>query len=133
MAKHVIFYDGECVLCHRAVQYLIDLDAEKLFAFAPLNGKTAADVLTGPNTCYANANSLVLVEDYQSTNREFWIRSKAIFRVYWLLGGAWNALGWLCFVPGNLGDVFYRWAANHRHQFKFKGGSDLGPKDRFLH
>ena len=132
MGEHVIFFDAECVLCQRAVRYIQQIDESALFLFAPLNGKTAARTLTGPNARLARANTIVLAENYESTEREFWIRSRALFRIYWLLGGKWRSLGWLHFLPGYPGDLFYKWVSNHRHQFKFKGEVDLGAKNRFL-
>jgi predicted DCC family thiol-disulfide oxidoreductase YuxK len=132
MYEHLIFFDGECPLCHRAVRHIIEIDVHRRFAFAPLNGETAEDILTGPQAELKTANSLVLVESYQSTDRKFWIRSRAILRVYWLAGNGWGLIGILCFLPCFIGDLLYRWVAVHRHQFKLKMPQDPGPKDRFL-
>ena len=132
MGEHLVFYDEECPLCNKAVRYILDIDTHKRFAFAPLSGETAAQVLTGPNAHYRRADSLVLLENYQSTERQFWIRSKAILRVYWLVGDGWRIIGWLALFPSWIGDLFYRWAAFHRHQFKFKGNPEFSAKDRFL-
>lgn len=130
MDEHLVFFDGECPFCHRSVRHIVQIDSERHFLFAPLTGKTAKDLLTGPQKPLVHANSLVLVENYQSTEREFWIRSQAIFRIYWLLGS--RILGSLCFLPGWLGDIVYKWVAEHRHQFKIKMPHEPGPKDRFL-
>jgi predicted DCC family thiol-disulfide oxidoreductase YuxK len=132
MDKHLVFYDGDCPLCHRAVRHILSIDPHKRFYFAPLNGKTASEVLSGPNKEYSRMNSLVFVENYQSTEREFWIRSRAILRIYWLVGGQWALFGWLSFFPCWVGDFFYRWLAFHRHQFKLKPIQDLGHKEQFL-
>lgn len=132
MSEHLIFFDGECPLCHRAVHQLIELDEKGEFIFAPLNGKTAARILVGPLEHYRHANSLVLLEQYQSTNRRFWIRSRAVLRTYWIIGGQWKLIGILSFFPGFLGDFFYRWLTEHRHQFKLKMPSAPGPAERFL-
>ena len=130
MDEHLIFFDGECPFCHRSVRHIIENDPQRHFLFAPLAGTTAKDVLSGPQKHLQHANSLVLVEHFRSTHREFWIRSKAIFRIYWLLGK--RIRGSLCFFPGWLGDLVYRWVAEHRHQFKIKMPREPGPRDRFL-
>lgn len=39
-APFILFYDGECGLCHRAVRFLLAEDAAGLFRFAPLGGPT---------------------------------------------------------------------------------------------
>jgi predicted DCC family thiol-disulfide oxidoreductase YuxK len=132
MHEHLIFFDGECPLCHRAVRHILEIDVNKRFVFAPLNGETAGDILIGPQAPLRSANSIVLVENYQSTSRKFWIRSRAILRVYWLNGNGWGLYGILSFLPGWFGDFFYSWVAFHRHQFKLKMPADPGPKDRFL-
>lgn len=131
MHEHLIFFDGDCPFCYKAVCHIIAIDGNRRFVFAPLNGETAADILIGPQAHLRKANSLVLVENYQSTHRKFWIRSRAMLRIYWITGNGWGLLGILSFLPGFLGDLFYRWFAVHRHHFKLKM-PQAGPKDRFL-
>lgn len=132
MYEHLVFFDGECPFCHRAVRHVLEIDEKSRFLFAPLGGETADDLLMGPQAPLKKANSLVLVENYQSTGRKFWVCSRAILRIYWLAGNGWGLLGIFCFLPGFIGDFFYRWFAMHRHQFKLKMPKEPGPKDRFL-
>ncbi len=132
MYEHLIFFDDECPFCHRSIQHIIDIDTHQRFVFAPLTGNTASDILIGPQEKLKRANSLVLVENYQSTERNFWVRSKAIFRIYWLVGNGWGLLGVLSFLPGFVGDPLYRWFAAHRHQFKMPMPKGPIPKDRFF-
>jgi predicted DCC family thiol-disulfide oxidoreductase YuxK len=132
MHEHLIFFDSECPLCHRAVRHILEIDQERHFLFAPLNGETARDILAGPQAPLRSANSLILVERYRSTGRRFWVRSRAILRIYWLNGHGWGLYGILSFLPGWLGDFFYRWIAAHRHQFKLRMPKEPGPKERFL-
>jgi len=132
MGEHLVFFDGECPMCHRAVRHIIEIDKDKIFIFAPLGGETAKNVLTGPQAPLKKANSLVLVENYDSTSRDFYIRSKAVLRIYWLVGNGWGLVGILNFLPGVIGDFFYCYLASHRHQFKLKMPDEPGPKDRFL-
>lgn len=132
MKEHLVIFDGECPFCHRAVRHILAIDVHRHFIFAPLNGETARDILIGPQKPLVKANSLVLVEDYQSTTRKFWVRSRAIFRIYWLVGNGWGWIGILSFLPSFLGDLFYKWFANHRHQFKIKMPHEPWPQDRLL-
>ena len=131
MYEHLVFFDGDCPLCHRAVRHILEIDVGKRFLFAPLNGETAQKILIGPQAPLKKANSLVLAENYRSTERGFWIRSKAVLRIYWLTGDGWGLIGIFSFLPGFIGDLFYRWFAAHRHQFKLQMPQE-GPKDRFL-
>jgi predicted DCC family thiol-disulfide oxidoreductase YuxK len=132
MHEHVILFDGECPLCHRSVRYIIGIDVHKRFMFAPLGGETAKKLLTGPQEPLKRANSMVLVENYDSTHRQYWIRSKAVLRMYWLVGNGWGIIGILSFLPGWVGDFLYNAFASHRHQFKLRMPEGPGPEDRFL-
>lgn len=131
MSDHLIFFDGECPFCHRSVRHIINIDRDQKFIFATLNGETANEVLSGPQANLKKAMSLVLVENYQSTDRKFWTESRAVLRIYWLVGG-WGLIGIFSFLPRWIGDPIYRWFAVHRHQFKLKMPNSPGPKDRFL-
>ncbi len=130
--EHIVFFDSDCPLCRRAVKHILEIDVNKRFSFAPLNGETAREVLTGPQEDLTRANSLVLAEMYRSTDRKFWIKSRAILRIYWLAGDGWGLVGILSFLPGWIGDFFYNWVAAHRHQFKLQVSETLGPQERFL-
>ncbi len=132
MNDHLVFFDDECPLCHKAVRHIIEIDEHKRFLFAPLRGETARGILAGPQKSLKSSNSLVLAENYQSTERRFWIRSHAIFRIYWLAGNGWGLVGILSFLPRWLGDFFYHWVAAHRHQFKLQIPETITPADRFL-
>jgi len=130
--EHIVFFDDECPLCRKAVRHILEIDTGKKILFAPLSGETASRILSGPNHSLSKANSLVLAEHYDSTHRRFWIRSHAIFRVYWLVDKGWRLVGILSYLPAWLGDFFYNWLAAHRHQFKLKMPDVLEPAERFL-
>lgn len=132
MYEHLIFFDGECPFCHRSVRHIIEIDVHKRFLFAPLSGISAREILIGPQAHLKGANSLVLVENYDSTDRKFWVESRAVLRIYWLIGNGWGLIGIFSFLPAFIGDFIYRWFAAHRHQFKLKMPEDPGPKERFL-
>ena len=132
MDEHIVFFDDECPLCRKAVRHVLEIDEKKKIRFAPLSGQTAQEVLTGPQTKLKSMNSIVLAEDYESTGRKFWVRSHAIFRIYWLVGNGWGLIGILSFLPNWIGDFFYNWIAAHRHQFKLQIPEALEPADRFL-
>ena len=132
MYKHLIFFDGECPFCHQAVRRIIQMDEHKRFAFAPVLGETADQILIGPQTNLRNANSLILLENYQSTERKFSIEARAIFRIYWILGGWHKLIGIFAFFPTCLGDWVYRYIAAHRHEYKLNVPENPVPDERFL-
>ncbi|MGD2170403.1 MAG: DCC1-like thiol-disulfide oxidoreductase family protein [Chlamydiota bacterium] len=133
--RHLIFFDGQCGLCQKAVKHIIAIDRDKIFCFAPLSGDTASTILTGKFSYLQKENSLVLIESFQTFHKRFWLRSKGAFRIYWLLGGKWKFLGALHFLPSFLINPLYRFIAKHRHQFGAKQNNELfegKEKSRFL-
>ncbi|MDX1686002.1 MAG: DCC1-like thiol-disulfide oxidoreductase family protein, partial [Saprospiraceae bacterium] len=43
MSQKIIFYDGECPLCSRAVIYFLKIDKNEVLRYAPLEGETAKE------------------------------------------------------------------------------------------
>lgn len=135
MVKNLVFYDGQCGLCDQVVQFLLRVDTQGKFIFAPLQGSTAAVILKDMPAEYKSADSVVLVENYQSSDQKFYVLGKAAFRILWILGGAWSLPGWISFLPSFLYDWGYCIVARNRHYF-FPQDKCVLPdpklKDRFL-
>lgn len=113
---NLVFYDGSCGFCDHVVQFLLKIDTKGLFVFAPLQGITAKKLLKN----IPPADSLVLIEDYNSPDRSFYQFGKAAFRILWLIGGLWALLGWVSFLPPILYNWGYRLIARNRHAFSPK-------------
>lgn len=114
---HLVFYDGECGFCDGVVQCLTTKDKKKLFAFAPLQGKTAEKMLTKLPSKVKNVDSIILIENYRSSSPQIHILAKAALRIAWLLGGFWTLLGWLYFLPA--------WSTNWGYQLVSKNRKHL--------
>jgi len=128
MDKHLIFYDGTCGMCHGVVQFLLKQDKNKIFAFAPLQGETAAHLLNDWRICFPDADSLVLVENYRDNdNKKILLFGNGALRICWLLGGLWKIPGIISFFPTFFYDWGYRWIARHRFQW-FEKQTCLIPK-----
>ena len=129
---HVIFYDGECPLCHRAVRFVLAADRKKQFYFAPLKGETAKKELSELRLENPDLDTLVLLQNYQSGDKKIEIEGRGALRILWLLGGKYALVGWLSFLPSVLFDAVYRLIARYRfHLFSTK--VDLLHRDeRFL-
>jgi predicted DCC family thiol-disulfide oxidoreductase YuxK len=131
MPNHLVFYDGSCGLCDHAVQFILKHDKREEFAFAPLQGKTAKELLK----FVPQEDSLVLIEDYQTEDRKIYQFGKGAFRILWLLGGWFYLLGWPFFFPSFLYNWGYRTVARNRHRFFSQETCQLPDpklKDRFL-
>jgi len=114
--KHLIFFDARCPLCWQSVYHILRLDAKGLFFFSDLKGITATEKLRGPFKGLQEENSLLLFESVGKANEHLWMRGRAVFRIFWLLGGKWRLFGLLCFFP-LVPDLAYRLLARLRHRF----------------
>ncbi len=109
--KHLLFYDGECGLCDRAVQFVLKHDEKGIFCYAPLQGTTAKRYFGTP----PSLDTLILVENFQSLHPVIHMRGKGAFRILWLLGGVKAIPGLLYFLPAFSYDWAYRLIANNRN------------------
>ncbi len=126
----ILFYDGSCPLCNRAVRFILSRDQKGHFLFAPLAGQTAEKLLPAR---LSDMDSLILREEKQGTIR-YWTEGKGVFRIFWLLGGRYKLVGWLVFLPSPLFDWFYRQIAKIRYRLfsSPKEGKLDTSSDRFL-
>jgi len=102
----VLFFDGNCNLCNRSVQFFLKSDSQQKLFFSPLTGELAGKFLS------ANArlsDTVVLLHK----NKEH-LRSSAIIRSLILLGFPWNISAVLLLIPGFIRDLFYRLVAKNR-------------------
>ena len=109
----ILFFDGMCVLCNRAAQWIAKHNPSGTLYFASLQGDYARDNLSDDLN---KGETLVLIEDGRS-----FVRSEAIFRVLKYLP-AWRWLRIFRFVPRNLTDRVYDWVAKNR--FRWFGTQD---------
>jgi len=117
--QYIIFYDASCGLCSNAVSFVIKQDKNKIFYFAPIGGKTWEQEIGDAIPMSIALDSVVLL-DKTHDPKQIFIRSKAAFRVLWLLGGIFACMGVFSFLPKFLlypSDLVYRFIAKHRHAF----------------
>lgn len=106
----VLYFDGVCGLCNRAVDFVMRHDSAGVFRFAPLQGETAAENLSSADV--ADLSSMVL-----TTGEGTFRRSAAAVRILWRLGSLWWWLGWvLWLIPAPLRDICYRCVAATRYR-----------------
>ena len=111
MNKHLIFFDASCRFCSNAVDRVMRWDKKEIFLSAPLDGDLAKAMKIERD------DSFILVENFYGGKKKIYLRGRGVARVFWLLGGWWKWLGWLCFFPFGL-NLFYTIVARHRHRFK---------------
>ena len=108
--KPIIFFDGVCGLCNRAVDRLLRMDRKQIFRFAPLQGITAQERL--PAQMAAAIESIVYLREGVALQR-----SDAALRILIDLGG-WRAIYRVCYVvPRFIRDAVYAWVARNRYRW----------------
>lgn len=119
MRDHLVLFDDTCPVCRRAVARIIALDPKGLFMFSPLNGRTAKQGLKGKIAYLRRENTILLIENAQRPPSMVWMRGRAMLRCFWILGGKWKWVGWLCYFPW-LPDLIYKLIAKIRRSMRIE-------------
>lgn len=106
--RPIIFFDGLCHLCNGFVDFTLRKDLKEHFQFAPLQGETAAKLLTDKER-HELASVILLM------NGQKYLRSEAVLRVLTDFGGVYRlfAVGYL--LPAPLRNAIYNWVAKNRY------------------
>ncbi len=112
-----LFYDGECGLCNRFVQFVLRHDARGYFRFAALQSDAGREQMSRLGLPQTDLQTVVLVEDGKS-----FLRSTATLRVCRRLAGLWPLLYALIIAPKPWRDWAYALVAQNRKRW-FKGPS----------
>lgn len=124
MSKSIIFFDGYCNLCNKAVNWVLSKDKKGVFQFASLQGSTAQTLISKQTE---SLDSIVLYHENK------------IFTHYRAVGMVYKQLPF----PYSLGIIFYllpnfiyNWIAKNRYRWFGKRDTCRIPssaeKERFL-
>ncbi|MGA8478514.1 MAG: DCC1-like thiol-disulfide oxidoreductase family protein [Chthoniobacterales bacterium] len=110
----ILFFDGVCGLCNRAVDFVLREDRDQKFLFAPLQGETfKAFVKDHPE---ASAVDSAFVLCYTAQGEQLLMRSDAMFYIL----GQLPQFGWIArighFIPRPIRDAVYRLIASTRYR-----------------
>ena len=129
----ILFYDGDCGLCHGAVLFVLKRDKAGVFRFAPLQGETLLEWVPAEARAELPDSLVLRLEDGVLLTR-----SNAVAAMLKRLGGPWPVLGFLLrIIPRFLRDLGYDGVAKIRHRLfeKPEGVCPLVPPElrgRFL-
>lgn len=74
--QHIVFYDSECGVCSRLVQWILKKDKNDQFKFSSLYGEYACKMLSNIHPNYLTLNSVIVFKN----NRTF-IKFEAIMEI----------------------------------------------------
>ena len=107
MVENVIYYDGQCGLCHLAVKFILRVDSKSKFYFSPL---------INLDNNLKNIDSIIL----KKGNKVFY-EGQAIIMIFENIDNSWNYLAKvLKLVPINVLDTAYRWVSRNRTKVSVK-------------
>jgi predicted DCC family thiol-disulfide oxidoreductase YuxK len=114
----VLFFDGECGFCDRAIRFAMAHDVHRRLYASPLQGVTASRALPPFASALVGVDSVVLYRPATSTQEaSVQVHSDAALSVLRMLGGGWTALGYAgLLVPRWIRDVAYKALAKRRFQ-----------------
>lgn len=107
----VLFFDGECHLCQRTVQFVLKHERGPQLRFASLQSKYARDKIP-EEFLPPRSDSLVLWE-----NGCFYGKSQAALRLARYLQMPWCIGYWIRWFPRVIGDPLYDFVARRRYRW----------------
>ena len=127
MSDPIILFDGWCVLCSRAVRFILDHEKEPVFRFAPLDSAAGRRYLSEiPDS--DKIDSVVVVTGIE---KEVLIKGAAVVFIVRYLRPPWSWLRILRIFPGAAVDRVYDLIAGHRYRIWGKYDSCVIP-DRLI-
>lgn len=121
----VLLYDGDCNLCNRALQFVLNHDRKQTIRFGALDGEYGRRVRERhPFT--AAVDSIVWLEMVDGHER-VWVKSNAALRVAAYLGGVFKLAAVLRWVPRMVRDRVYDLIAARRTKWFGRASSCVLP------
>jgi len=111
--RPVLFFDGDCALCNRAVRYVIQLEGRPAIVFASLQSEVAAKLLSDFFADMRQQPDSILLL-YEGT---IYIKTAALLQIAVLSGGWLRLLKLIYLIPNNLRDKLYDFIASRRRKW----------------
>lgn len=116
MTKQLVVFDGQCVLCNRFIQRILQKDKTKKFTFSTLQGL--------PGSIDQSGLKFSIQDSISYLRNDTWFqKSTAALLIYFDLYGPlhWSQIAWLC--PRLLRNLVYDVVAKNRYRWFGKNES----------
>ena len=108
--RSILFFDGVCGLCNKAIDFVLVRDPRGEIKFAPLQGDTARQLLSPADL--QNLDTMVLWVEGRTYRK-----SAAAVRILWRLSFPWRFMGTLLWlIPLPLRNLGYTLIARNRYR-----------------
>lgn len=130
--RPILIYDGACGLCNKAVQFVLRHEKEAVLLFASSQSPQGKQLLSEGGFLHEAQFTLVLYVD-----GNYYLRSEAVLRTAFYMGGKWKNMKLLRVFPLWLRDWFYNRLSKNR-LWIFGSSADCAfltdtDSQRFLH
>jgi predicted DCC family thiol-disulfide oxidoreductase YuxK len=112
VSRATLYYDGDCGLCDRFVQFVLRHDRGEYFQFATLQSEAGREQLSRLGLPENDLRTVMLVEEGNS-----YVRSTASLRVCRRLAGFWPLLYAFILIPERWRDAAYTLVARNRKRW----------------
>lgn len=123
--KVILFYDGECGLCNRVVQWILRHEKSKDLFFASLNSDFSKSFFAGKNIDLEKTNTLFLFENGNLSSE-----SDAALQIIGYLKWYWQGIKIAYCIPKVIRNKCYRLVANNRKRIALKS-CDITAANRY--
>ena len=124
--KYYVFYDGECGFCNFWVHWILKRDNKDQYLFAALQGEFCQKFLGYRNLELKDLDTLYLWKP-----DEYYLRkSHAVFKISEILGGVYQIISLLRFLPIFITDFFYDQIAENRKSLATQACEIPTPEER---
>jgi predicted DCC family thiol-disulfide oxidoreductase YuxK len=124
----VLFFDGDCAFCNRAVRWVVRFDPQARIALAPLQG-VLSQRLGFAKFAVADGGTMVVLREADGA---VFTHSDGLLEIARALGGAWKICTIGRWIPRWLRDGVYRWIARNRYRLFGKSATCELPDKAFL-
>ncbi len=107
--QKIVFFDGICVLCNRAVDFLLKNDHKKKLKFASLQSASAKAFLQQIQSQSVKEDTIIFYDEGR-----IYIKSMAVLKIAGYLGFPWSAFAILLAIPRQWRDGIYDLIARNR-------------------
>lgn len=126
----VLFFDGDCNVCNRAVQFILEKEEEPIIRFATIKSETMQSILSQKPELQTLDTIFFLYDEYLYTH------SDAILQVVTFLQRPYSLLSVLRFSPSSIRNFLYRQFAKRRYRWFGQSDQCIVPtpeiRERFL-
>jgi len=105
----ILFYDGDCGLCNRSVQWLLRRDVDEVLFYSPLQGETAKELLADKKHIIDGVDSVVLYD-----SGTIYIKYAAVVQSLKVLPDYQGLAKLMSYLPSAIGDFAYDLVAKYR-------------------